>query len=587
LRRQIAEHFSSRQAAVLAALLVGDRSRLTDRQETDLARSGTMHVLSVSGLHIALVAWMVWVALALTGVPWRTGNVIVILVAFTYAALTGFRAPAVRAAMMIGLYCFAEVIGRRRLILNSIAAAALGLLIVDPRLIFDAGFQLSFLAVLGLVLVRPLLERWWEEQPRSAGRILRQRYPTLLERLWWPVRHRARQGLFASASAWLAIMPIIARTFHLVTPVILIANVLLIPLCLPLLLFGFLFLLASAVHPILATPVIWLISLLLDLFDALVAIFADVPGGYFYVPGPSPFWIVVYYAVLLLFVLRRHVGLRFGPVLIVALLVANVYIYRGLLSPRGDELRITTLDVGYGCSLCLEFPNGQTVLCDAGARGWPRVGEKVVAPFLWQRGRERIDLLLLSHFHSDHINGVPALLDRFRIGKVVYNRLPEGGRGAFLRERLLARLDLARVPYVGAAAGSRITGLPATMQVLNPTPEARLARSLSPNDNSLVVRIDWRGRVLLLTADVQEAGIAHLLATADDLKADFLYVPHQGREVANIAALASAVRPRTAVISIGDGQASPRTREAFRSAGARVRVTGEDGAVVVTLSPAR
>jgi len=247
-------------------------------------------------------------------------------------------------------------------------------------------------------------------------------------------------------------------------------------------------------------------------------------------------------------------------------------------APTERRLRVTFLDVGQGDAALIELPDGPRLLVDGGPGGARRfdVGERVLAPFLWNRPLARLDVVALSHWDIDHSGGLAAVLTRFRVGEFW-----ESGRAPAGAPDTVAALARARVPRRALEAGQRVRLGSAVLTVLGPGPGPPLAA----NDDSLVLRLDWRGLSLLLTGDLGPRGEALLLERAGPLRAATLKVAHHGSRSSSGAALLDAVRPRLAVISVGARNPfrhpSPEVLARLEAAGARVYRTDRDGAVIV------
>jgi competence protein ComEC len=210
------------------------------------------------------------------------------------------------------------------------------------------------------------------------------------------------------------------------------------------------------------------------------------------------------------------------------------------------------------------------MLFDCGSERGIDPGASIVAPALWQAGVTRIDAVVLSHRHRDHVSGLPSILRRFRVGKII---VPEGMR---LRET-------GGVPVHGARRGDGIEGLGAEVDVLGPPVDPPAPSGA--NDHSLVIRIRWMGRSVLLTGDIEERGARWLLAGEPDLEAEILAVPHHGGPNPLSGALARSVRPAIAVISAERGRPDPETVRSYERAGARVMSTGDGGTIRIVGTP--
>ncbi|HKZ06416.1 MAG TPA: ComEC/Rec2 family competence protein, partial [Methylomirabilota bacterium] len=254
-----------------------------------------------------------------------------------------------------------------------------------------------------------------------------------------------------------------------------------------------------------------------------------------------------------------------------------------LLAPADARLRVTFLDVGQGDAALVEVPGGHRLLVDGGPGGAARfdVGERIVAPFLWNRGVGRLDVVAVTHPDADHSGGLPAVLRGLTVGEVW-----ENGRWPAGHEVVVAALDRARVPRRVLAAGQRLRVGEAVVTVLNPGgPHGPPPPSAGENDHSLVLRLDWRGVSLLLTGDLTAGGEETLLDGRAPLAATVLKVGHHGSRTSTGERLVNASRPVAAVISVGPRNPfrhpAPEVVARLAHSGARVYRTDRDGAVIV------
>jgi competence protein ComEC len=244
---------------------------------------------------------------------------------------------------------------------------------------------------------------------------------------------------------------------------------------------------------------------------------------------------------------------------------------------------VTFLDVGQGDSILVEVPGGPRLLVDGGPGGSTRfdVGERVVAPFLWNRGFQRLHVVAATHADSDHSGGLAAVLRGFAVGEVW-----ENGRWGVGHADVVRALEQARAPRRVLAAGTRVWLADALVTVLNPPPPGESEeRGAGENDRSLVLRLDWRGVSLLLTGDLTTSGEERLVAARAPVAATVLKVAHHGSRTSTGEGFAGASRPRVAVVSVGARnpfrQPSPEVLGRLGDTGARVYRTDRDGAVIL------
>ncbi|MEE9201445.1 MAG: DNA internalization-related competence protein ComEC/Rec2, partial [Candidatus Brocadiales bacterium] len=559
----------------MAALILGNRSEIPREVIEDFRRTGTLHFLAISGLHVGIFVLTVYSLLLFLGVPKRIVILLIIVLASLYALLTGMRPPVLRATLMV-IFIFGAYLVRRQWDFGSgIAAAVLAMLILNPSDLFNVGFQLSVAGVLGIVYLAPVIESFF-----WGGSLLVEHLQVEEERprfyyKWWPY---LRVVLCISLGAWIATSPLILYYFHRIVPLGAPLSVIIFPFIWVLTVCGFVILPLGLVSPLLATPVAYVAQGADIAIKAIISTATSIPGCSFYSTAPPWPWLIGIYGLAVLFMLRGMAGLRFGYVAGLCLLVANIYVYGYMASvvwSRGEGvLRLTELDVRHGSCTLIQFPNGKNMLYDAGKRGWSDVGKRVIAPFLWHSGVRTIDAVVISHGDEDHYNGLPALIERFRVRKVLVNErllYSEGAAG------LLGFLADRGVPVEVIAKGSVLEGLGGvSVKVLNPPGGAS---GLSANDASCVLMIEYDGKGVLLCGDIERRGIENLLESGYDLNADVILAPHHGNRISNVGELYETVRPRYILVSTG----SNKDLSAQRPEGSVVLQTSEAGALFLKI----
>lgn len=533
-------------AALAAAILFGDREGLDDSFALDLQRTGTTHFLAVSGFNVGLVLAAAWAALVLLGAGGRLRTLVLLAAAWGYALLAGLEASVLRAAIMASVWLGAELVGRRADSAVSLAAAALLILAIDPAQVRDVGFQLSFLAVAGILLLVPLLAAFLG----GTSTWLQKGYGLVL----------------VSLAAWLATAPVVQSNFHLLTPSVLVTNLLFCPLVLAVMIFGTL----AVIVPALGAP----LGLAYAALAGLARAITSVPGAYFFVPAVPPALVVVYYAGFAVWGAWTRLRPASWKPLFVPLLVLPLAL-PAFGHRRPQHVRLAVLDVGRGSCSYVEFADGGNFLFDAGSLDYRDAGATVAAPYLLSRGVFRVDTLFLSHADSDHTNGARSVIDRFRIRRLV---VPRG----FGDLELLAWARLRGVEVVELERTGDAWMLAPGIEVFAPPVWEKFGREVPDNNRSIVLRVDRR---ILLTGDIEEEGTEELL-TQPDVRAEILVVPHHGKHQRLHDRLLDRVAPKWAVVPGPESWASDRVLRTLRARCATV-VVGTTGAFEVELPPGK
>jgi competence protein ComEC len=551
----------SSSGAVLEALLLGEDGRLDEATVDNLQKTGLYHLFAISGGHIAIITLLLFALLRFLRLSRRAASLALAVFLVFYTVLVEGCPSVLRATLMTIAVLAGRLLWKDVHVLNAIALSAFVLLLANPFSLFDVGFQLTYAATLAIILFMPPLLR---RLPR------------------WPLKLAELAAM--SAAAALGAAPLIARSFNRVSFSSFLLNFPAIPLVGVIMGLGYAFLPIAALAPGLAGLPAALLRMLVALFAAISHLLDPLPFLSIRVPTP-PGWVMAgYFAALGLSLVRPRVrGQR--PALLAAGLVFAALLAVRPFRPAPPGLRVTMIDVGQGESILVEFPGRETMVIDGGGlAGSPfDVGERVVSPVLWRKGITRIDVLVLTHGHPDHLDGLVALARNFRIGEF-WEGTPAPAEGAYaaLLEALPAG---ARRRRLGRGARLGIEGV--SIEVLNP-PCAGDPDDPTPasNENSLVLRLTWDGRSFLLMGDAGPETERALLEEGLDLRGDVLKAGHHGSGSSTSADFLAAVRPRLILISVGEGNTygfpSPALLSRASAAGAEVLRTDLDGAVEVT-----
>ncbi|MEM8884755.1 MAG: ComEC/Rec2 family competence protein [Planctomycetota bacterium] len=539
-------------AGIGVALLFGARGGVAPADRLRFERSGTLHLLAISGLHLLLLAGAVHrVARMLGGGP-RLAAAITLMVCLAYVPIAGAGAPVRRAAAVLTFYAVALVRGRTPDPASALGGAALLLVVTDPEEVARVGFWLSFTAAAGISLLAPPWHRRWSERHRLLAR-----FPAVREdRL---VRLAVERHLLATVpvaiAAWLATAPLVAHQFGLVTPWAPLTNLFAAPfvaLLMPLLA------IVAAGGAFVAPFVAWLLELLragLDLADRL-------PGACLSVLPPTIAAITLWYAALLVVRWRAAIG-------VTLLVVAGAIAWP---APGAAPARMVVLDVGHGQALLLLDGRGGAVLVDAGSRSQRQIARRTLRPALRALGVRRLDAVICTHGDRDHWSGVEMLLGRLPIDRLIVG--PH-------RPRALERAATARgVTVVPASNGDLLwQSGEIRLQVLD---DGRKPARRSGNDRSLVLVARLGAIEVLLPADRESRGVDDLLRHPLP-RAPILLAPHHGGPNDAAATLGSRTGAQLLIVSTGPGFARDATLTAYGTR--HVRRTDRHGAVLLELRP--
>jgi len=588
LAKAMARSLPEPESSLAESLLLGRRGHMPDEVVDAFTRTGTVHLLSISGLHLAVVATAVLGLLLATAGRRHYLYVWLGLVAvWIYALFTGMNPPVARAAVMLSVFLLAELAGRQRHAPTALALAAAIMVGIEPRLLWQISFQLSILAMAGLVLlyepVRTLLTRCIEP---------------LLRRLRLPsIRLDAAIDISAATiAATIAVWPVSVATFSQTSAVAVPASL----LTLPLLPFALAFASITAVFalclPLLAAPFAWIAWLFLSCIINVVETFAAAPFATVGAHLSGEYAAPAYYAVLVaLSVLWRLGGRRDDesrtappptPIphitrlqrVFASLLLLVALAWSALLSAPDGLLHVVFLDVGQGDAILIVTPTGRTVLVDGGPDGqrtcW-LVDRHI--PF-WDRS---LDAVVVTHPHADHLAGLLQAITRYRTGLVVQSPVVSKSLPAVEWERRLAE---SHATAMCATAGYELLlGDGATLSILSPAADMPSNAANAEDNNGLVLQLCYRDISFLLAADIRAEQEASLVHRGAMLRSNVLKVPHHGSSTSSSALFLTAVDPDAAVISVGVdnayGHPNQAVVEALIASGAVVLTTSDCGSI--------
>jgi competence protein ComEC len=583
---------------LLKALLLGDGAALRRSWVGDFRRTGTYHALVISGGHITVICGIFLWWRRRIGWGCRTAVAASAAVAWFYSAVAGGATPSLRAAAAMTLAAVGYLIFRSPRLLNILAAVTLIFLAIDPGQLFEASFQLSFLAVAAIGL---LAQPWAPGRERSgrlpdsgevelgllAGTLAlaaggtAERWRAALRGAVGVARWTA-QALLVSAAVQVGLLLPMVIYFHRLSVTGLVANIVVTPIVSLAIPAGFLALVTG--NGAAAGAAGWLIGQA----QRLAGLFARWEP-HWPVPDPPAWLAAAFVMALLLAVLCLGRSRRAGAVPLAAALALAGVIVAHPFPPRqtAGELEVTLLDTGQSESLLLGLPQGGFVLVDAaGASGRPAArgrfdpGEDLIAPYLWQRGIRRLEAMVLTHLHEDHAGGAPYLIRSFRPRALWTGYAPDHPGWRNIEGELRAAGGQIHL----AQEGSRWNWGSVSVRALAPSPEQRW-RGKPSNNDSLILLLAYGRRQILLAGDA-ERGVGDRLAEDGLLeRVDVLKVPHHGAKSALSRMLLEKTKPALALISAGwqnsFGFPHPETLEALRSQGSIPLRTDIDGSVTV------
>lgn len=574
---------SAENAAFHLAIITGLKQGISDRTRDAFNATGLAHVLSISGTHFGLLAFLVFscikksvkllpyhilVRITLRISPDQAAVLFTLPALIVYALISGMSTPTIRSLIMISVYLTALFIGRNRQWDNALSLSALIILLWNPHALFEPSFQLSFLAIIS---IGSALDRIRVEAPppasRSAGSVIH------------AAMEKTITVLMITAAATIGTAPLVILLFKQFSVISLLSNLVITPficfIILPAgLITGFLALLCNLP----ALPLGGLIDAMTSCALSLVHTFSHIPFAGIRLHNPSPVLLILYYLSLWIIFRgrkRRHV-LPFVVVLV--LYICGPY-YEG-----SRTLGVTILDVGQGDASVVKLPDGKAMLIDGGAEN-NSAGRRAVAPYLWAHGIKSIDFLVLSHYHPDHYGGLLYIMDNFPVGEAWAGRSQSK-----MAEEFRRKLNQQAIPFRTLQRGDYRDGTGYRIYILHPYDEfqAGSARGGFSNENSasLVLKIVTPEGAMLFPGDIEEEAEEDLLHLGGVLSSDVIKVPHHGGRTSSSPGFLDAVSPAIAVISAGlknpFHHPHEQTLMRYQNSGVQTFRTDRDGAVTIT-----
>ena len=578
-------------------VVTGERGYLDQELRDHFMVTGTVHLLSISGSHLGLVAMLIFVAvrqatlylpsawlLALSRkiTPTRLAAVATVFPVTTYACLAGAELATVRSLAMILVALTTKWLGYEQRMFHALAAAATAILLHDPQAIYDISFQLSFVSVSAIA--------WWLAWPDPP----QEEEPSIPRSLFSKGLQWGRDAMVMSAVVTLATIPLVAFYFNQLPWLGMFTNVVAVPVM------GALLVPAGLVAALLQSftgaeglPIAGTLQWSMDRFVDGLTYVASVPGGEWHLAAPSLMTMLMFYGCLATICLRfgrwrarwtAHAGL---------VLLLTWWIWSPRLLLDGDRFRVTFLDVSQGDSAVLELPDGQVVLIDGGAT-YERfdMGRGVVGPFLWNRGIRTIDHVIATHPQLDHVGGLAWVLRHFTV-RQFWGTGDKREEPFYLRlQQALARRGLTE--QVTRAGEDMLASEGCRLHVLNPSDatggrelrSGRRTEGHALNNRSIVTELICGGNRILFSADVEQETLVRMTRGIQQERVDVVKVPHHGAASSLQRDWLWALRPSYAVISVGRhnpyGHPASSVLDAYTAQGVSIYRTDRDGGVWFT-----
>lgn len=549
----IEQSLPKQQAGLLAGMLIGYREGLSKEVQEVFSNSGLTHIMAVSGANVAFIVLPMLFVLRKLRVNYKLANLTVMGTLVVFVSITGFEPSVLRAVIMAEVALLGKIISRETEVINSISIAVILLLLYNPYNLFNIGFQLSFAATLSLILF----------YQRIKDLISFKVLPNIIADV-----------AAATIAAQIGVLPISVFYFNKISIISIFSNIIVVPITGIVTILGCIMALVGQISTAISQLIGYANCVFLSFILFAAKLSADFPFAVVKLVTPSVILIIIYYAAVWFFL--RYMPLKkveLKPVYCLALcVILVVLVFTYTIFPR--NLEVVFLDVGEGDSIFIKSFSGKTVLIDGGK------GNISVVPILFDCGVSKLDIVIATHAHDDHIKGLVPVLKGIEVETFLlpYYKNPKEFKELLdiAKDRKIDSLMLKKGDEV-------ILDDKTAIKVLSPKKDLQKTIT-SLNNTSLVLKLHYKDVSLLFTGDIEEEGEEFLVRTEDDLKSDVLKVAHHGSANSSSCEFLDTVEPKAAIISVGKnrfGHPSFEVIERLKERGIMVYRTDRHGAVTL------
>lgn len=552
-----------KEASVLEAMLLGDKQNLDTSVKEVYRKSGISHILAISGLHISIISALLWLILDTLKLNKRVSSTIILTVLIVYCIFTGNSVSTTRAVIMIGIVLFGNIIYYQSDIYTSIATAAFVLLIYQPLYLYDVGFQLSFGAVISIIVLSPVLERIYF------------------------IPKTIRSYLISTLAASLGTYPIIAYHFNTISVIGVAVNLLVLPLASILVCFGIISTVVSFIWLELGKFLCGIVYFILVFYENICTIASTIPFSQIVTGQPNLILIFIYYTIILATAYYYYLNKQKRQSLKKYMLYMQIFllIISAIVIFKPKDLEIVYLDVGQGDSIAIHTAKNKNILIDGGGNiskplEEANMGTQIVLPYLRYKGINRLDCVFVSHPDGDHIIGILELLDYIKINQIF---IADTDAKNDLLETLEMKASKYNIPINKLSKGNIVkVDDSISFECIYPTKDI-LIDSDDYNNNSLVLYMDYNNSKFLFTGDIEKEAEDRIIKDYKKLDTDILKVAHHGSKTSSTQNFVDMVQPKVAVISSGKNNyyGHPHKEVLDRYKNINIYNTADDGAILI------
>ena len=566
IKENIEEFMGEKYSGLLIGLLLGDSSKIDENMEENFKITSLTHILAVSGAQVSYIIVAMY-SLLKRKIGIQKTRVVIIASLIFYTALTGFSPSIVRAGIMGIILMISGLVFRKNDIINSIAISLFFMLVYNPFLLENVGLQLSYLGTIGIIGFNKtiiLILKNIQIRNRKWKYKINRKLILLISKI--------KEILAVTMSASLAVVPVMIYHFNLFGTYFLITNLLASIIIGPITLLGTLLVIISFISINIAKILSYILKFLIDIL-LFISSFSKLPISKIYIPTPKISFIIIIYLSLIISLFIYKVFHERNPnttilrvrnllalvkykfkqnrddvikkIIIISIIISLCMIF----IPR--DLQINFVDVGQGDSTFIITPKNKTILIDGGGSntGSFDVGENTLLPYILDKGYNKIDLMIISHFDSDHVGGLLTILEEIKVEKVLIAKQEEQSENY---KRFLNIVKEKNIPVIIGKEGEKIN-IEKDLYLDILFPESEQIEENMINNNSLVFNMHYNNFSMLFTGDIEEIAEKRIIEITNKsrLKADIIKIPHHGSKTSSTRELLERVLPKIALIGVG------------------------------------
>ncbi len=529
----IKDSLPEKEAAFLSTVIIGDKHGLDDDEKDNYSKVGLSHILSISGLHVAFIVLLIKKFLEVLKIKDTKGDIVCSVIITYYVIMIGAPPPALRSLIMMLILIWGKHLNKEYDMLSACSLAAIVMLLFNPLFIYNQGFVISFACIYSIGL-------FYEPFYKAAGKICAIAF--------------IRKSIALSLSIQIGIIPILVYYFNYISLVSILINIFIIPFVFIIIAIGFIGVVVASVIPYFGLYIFSLDYYFINIISKIIGEIAtwDIAGVY--IPSMPLYIYILYYLFVAVALFRDRFGffypkIRKYTIPTIFLVVILLFLCKNIFN---DNIRLVFLDVGQGDSSIITTSKGKHVLIDGGGsvknnNYYYDVGGKITVPALLKLGIWRIDTIIVSHIHEDHMEGLLKVAEHFRIGKIIMPDVP------YESDLSLKFIDVCRkkgINIMVAKNGDRLIFDKSTyIDILFPEKQLIKATKSDENNNSIVAKLNYKDFKVLYTGDIEKEGESRLLTK--NIKADIIKIPHHGSNTSSSEEFIKAVSPKASVISVG------------------------------------